>query len=87
MLNFQLQIFNFEFISFQQVFPGSNAGPAQWPNYSQFPRAARTNDSKTNRWTLILKAFKNIRSKVLNNATIMRGTQIQLVELNQTTLS
>ena len=48
----------------------------------------RKSQGKTiSRWTNILRSYRRIREMVLNNNIIMARTNLQLVELNQYTLT
>ena len=82
-----------------RCFLGSNAGPAQWPDCNRYVEAVMTKlfdiyqspvqsqGTRTQRWSLVMQAYKHIREKVLSNARVMAATQLQLVEVNQTTYS
>ena len=80
---------------------GTLSGPAQFPDANRYMEALikrlcsaypgpvkipGTKKSLT-RWTLILRAYKNIRDHLLSNATITSNTGLQLVTINQTTLT
>ena len=79
-------------------FLGSNTGPASWPDANRvmecvisqlcitYPDMKKTGGQCLSRWGLIIKAYKNIRSNVLNNATVTSQSQLQLMEINQRTL-
>merc|ERR1719419_2148445 len=49
------------------------------------PASVRTGSTTVKRWTLVCNAYRNIRDKVINNAKVMDGTRIQLLEINNTT--
>lgn len=77
---------------------GSTASPGQWPDCCRlieaiFIRLCRIHRSPRKkgkgsftRWTLILHDYGMIRQLILNNEAIMQNTNLQLVEVNQTTL-
>ena len=84
--------FNFLF-SFCRSFLGK-AGPATWPDANRvmeclitklcatFPDHVRKPGQKLiMRWTVIINAYKNIRSKALANALVTTNTQLQLIEI------
>ncbi|XP_051246739.1 uncharacterized protein LOC127358005 [Dicentrarchus labrax] len=78
---------------------GSNSSPVQWPNCCRlvetvFVRLCNIHTSpqkmgqhSMSRWSLILQDYKKIRQLILYNGIIMQQTPIQLVEVNQTTLT
>ena len=53
---------------------------------SVFPGHVQEQGKTVQRWTLISHAYRNIRHKVLSNASLTRHTQLQLMEINQRTL-
>ena len=88
----------FLYILFHRCFLGENTGPATWPDSNRymeclieklcsvFPGHVREQGKTVQRWTLISHAYRNIRHKVLSNASLTRHTQLQLIEINQQTL-
>ncbi|XP_046873557.1 uncharacterized protein LOC124465932 isoform X2 [Hypomesus transpacificus] len=78
---------------------GSTGSPAQWPDCCRLVEAifVRLSDihksprkqgkSSMSRWTLILQDYRKVRQLILGNGAIMQGTTLQLVEVNQSTLS
>lgn len=52
-----------------------------------FPSPQTNQGITTTRWSLVCRAYKKIRDTVLNNARVMEETNIQLAEINNTTLS
>ena len=85
--------------STKRCFLGSSSGPAQWPDCNRYVEAVisqlcnvhpgpdRSGGTTTARWTLVCRSYKCIRERVANNAKVMKETNIQLVEINQATLS
>ena len=77
---------------------GASSAPAQWPDCcrlvesifkrlcSLHPSPRRKGKRADTRWSLILRDYRRIRQLVLGNGLIMQGTEMQLVEVNQTTL-
>ncbi|XP_062250347.1 uncharacterized protein LOC133959246 [Platichthys flesus] len=77
---------------------GASSTPAQWPdccrlvetmfirlcNIHQSP--AKKGKRATSRWSLILRDYRKIRQLVVGNCRVMQGSEIQLVEVNQSTL-
>ena len=51
------------------------------------PGPERSSQRTTSRWTLVCRDYRGIQERVVNNGMVMRETQIQLPEINQTTLS
>ncbi|XP_071501526.1 uncharacterized protein [Diadema antillarum] len=84
--------------STRRCFLGSNTGPATWPDSNRvmeciitklcniFPHKQRKEGRWYLRWGLIIRAYKNIRSNVLNSAHITERTSLQLLDINQRTL-
>ena len=84
--------------STKRSFLGQNSGPASWPDCNRYmeaviirlcqiyPSPTKKNGNTTLRWTLVGNAYKRIRETILNNATVMQQTNIQLAEINQRTL-
>ena len=82
-----------------RCFLGNNAGPAQWPDCNRYvesiisklcdqhPTAVRSKGASVQRWSLVMKSYQHIRNAILNNAHVMAKTKLQLVEINQTTIS
>ncbi|XP_026143958.1 uncharacterized protein LOC113118756 [Carassius auratus] len=78
---------------------GSSGSPAQWPNCCRLvemifirlcnihrsPKKQRT--ESLSRWDLILRDYRKIRQLILSNGTVMNDTTLQLVEVNQRTLT
>ncbi|XP_052441064.1 uncharacterized protein LOC127979568 [Carassius gibelio] len=78
---------------------GSSGSPAQWPNCCRLvemifirlcnihrsPKKQRT--ECLSRWDLILRDYRKIRQLILSNGTVMSDTTLQLVEVNQRTLT
>ncbi|XP_053091155.1 uncharacterized protein LOC113534513 isoform X1 [Pangasianodon hypophthalmus] len=76
----------------------STASPAQWPDCCRLVEAIfirlcrihknprRKGKGSLTRWSLILHDYRRIRQLILNNGAIIQGTNLQLVEVNQTTL-
>ena len=74
-------------------------GAAAWPDANRYmeaimikllaiyPSPTKKNGNTTLRWTLIMRAYKNIREAVLANAVVMDKTQIQLADVNTKTLA
>lgn len=87
------------FSSFRSSLLGQGTGPAQWPNASRLveaiclelcaihPRGQKIAGVKVNRWTVILHDYGRIRRMVLNSPALMEATALQLLEINQRTLS
>lgn len=50
------------------------------------PSPKRKGKGAVSRWSLILRDYHKIRELVIDNARVMQGTEIQLVEVNQNTL-
>ena len=79
-------------------FLGSNTGPASWPDANRimecvisklctiFPDMKRQSGKTFQRWGLIIRAYKSIRTNITNSALITSKTQLQLLEINQRTL-
>ena len=66
-------------------------GPPQWPDRNRyvksiFQKLYRKFPKSTTRWNLIIDAYQHIRDGVIDNARIMRETNIQLYPVNVTTL-
>ena len=51
-----------------------------------YPSPVKKDSRTTQRWSLILAAYKRIRDTVLGNALVMGGTKLQLAEVNNKTL-
>lgn len=78
---------------------GSSGSPAQWPNCCRlvemiFIRLCNIHRSpkkqqreSLSRWELILRDYRRIRQLILSNGTVMSETTLQLVEVNQRTLT
>ncbi|XP_026109429.1 uncharacterized protein LOC113081601 [Carassius auratus] len=78
---------------------GSSGSPAQWPNCCRLvemifirlcnihrsPKKQRT--ESLSRWDLILRDYRKIRQLILSNGMVMNDTTLQLVEVNQRTLT
>lgn len=85
--------------SVERCVVGSTGSPAQWPDCCRLVEAifVRLSDihksprkqgkSYMSRWTLILQDYRKVRKLILGNGAIMQGTTLQLVEVNQSTLS
>ena len=77
---------------------GASAAPAQWPNCCRLvenifirlcnlhPSPKKNKNGSVSRWSQILNDYHKIRGLVLSNARVMEHTDIQIVEVNQTTL-
>ena len=75
------------------------AGPAQWLDCNcyvefilsklcdQHPVPVRSQETSVQRWSLVMKSYQHIRNAILNNAHVMANSKLQLVEINQMTLS
>ena len=86
-------------IYYFRCFLGSNAGPAQWPDCNRYvesiisklcdqhPTVVRSKGTSVQRWSLVMKSYQYIRNAILSNAHVMAKTKLQLVEINQTTIS
>ena len=84
---------------FNRCFLGSNAGPAQWPDCNRYveavisrlcdlnPSPERSKGSTKTRWTLVCRAYKEIRERIINNGKVITETRIQMPEVNQATVS
>ena len=82
-----------------RCFLGQNAGPAQRPDCNRYMQAiidklcaaypgnVVQNGNRVLRWTLILRAYQNIKTLVVQCSKVMSDTAIQLVEINQSTLT
>ena len=80
-------------------FLGQNAGPAQRPDCNRYmeaiigklcvayPGNVVQNENRVLRWTLILRAYQNIKALVVQCSKVMSDTAIQLVDINQSTLT
>lgn len=76
----------------------TSAPLAQWPDCSRLIEAIivrlcgihkspkKQGKGTVTRWTLILQDYRKIRQLILTNGAIMQDTNLQLVEVNQTTL-
>lgn len=53
----------------------------------KYPQPVKRDGRTVLRWTLIGQAYKKICDLVLNNHLVMQKTTIQLVEINQATLT
>ncbi|XP_026145904.1 uncharacterized protein LOC113120174 [Carassius auratus] len=85
--------------STKRCFLGSSGSPAQWPNCCRlvemiFIRLCNIHRStkkqlteSLSRWDLILRDYRRIRQLILSNGTVMSDTTLQLVEVNQRTLT
>lgn len=85
--------------STMRCFLGSNAGPAQWPDCNRYveavisrlcdlnPSPERSKGSTKTRWTLVCRAYKEIRERIINNGKVITETRIQMPEVNQATVS
>ncbi|XP_028298563.1 uncharacterized protein LOC114460884 isoform X2 [Gouania willdenowi] len=83
------------------VAPGveSTKSPAQWPDcnrvveaifvklFAIYPSTVRCEGKKLSRYTVVIRAYKNIRECVVTNARLMSETTIQLPEVNAATVS
>ncbi|CAB1435238.1 unnamed protein product [Pleuronectes platessa] len=77
---------------------GASSTPAQWPDCCRlvetiFIRLCNIHQSPTkkgkkatSRWSLILRDYRKIRQLLVGNCRVMQGSEIQLVEVNQSTL-
>ena len=80
---------------FHRCFLGSNAGPdcnryveaviSRLCDLNSGPE--RSKGSTKTRWTLVCRAYKEIREQVINNGKVITETRIQMPEVNQTTVS
>lgn len=82
-----------------RCFLGQNAGPAQRPDCNRYMQAiidklcaaypgnVVQNGNRVLRWTLILRAYQNIKTLVVQCSKVMSDTAIQLVDINQSTLT
>lgn len=78
---------------------GAGSAPAQWPDCCRLveavfirlcvlhPAPVRRGSHTDSRWSLILRDYHNIRQLVVSNALVMQQTNMQLVMVNQTTLT
>ena len=53
----------------------------------KYPQPIKQDSKTVLRWTLIGNAYKKIRDVVISNPLVMKKTSIQLVEINQHTLT
>ena len=53
----------------------------------RYPGPEKRDGKTVLRWTLIGQAYKRIRDVVISNKLVMEKTGIQLVEINQATLT
>ncbi|XP_034005921.1 uncharacterized protein LOC117497984 isoform X2 [Trematomus bernacchii] len=77
---------------------GASSAPAQWPDCCRLVESifirlcdlhrssVRKGKGGISRWFLILRDYTKIRQLVVGNYLVMQGTQIQLVQVNQTTI-
>ncbi|KAK7922385.1 hypothetical protein WMY93_009287 [Mugilogobius chulae] len=84
--------------STRRSFAGGRS-PAQWPNCnrvceglfvrlcSEYRAARRIKGVRTKRWTLVIRDYLHIRQIVLNNASVMDKTTIQLPVINTATVA
>ena len=93
MLNIYMFIF--------RCFVGQSGEPAQWPDCNRymeqlivqlchrFPSPEKKNKKTILRWTLVCRAYKKIREKIIGNARVSNpaNCRVQLLEINTTTLS
>ncbi|XP_041859650.1 uncharacterized protein LOC121651452 [Melanotaenia boesemani] len=76
-----------------------NHSPAQWPDcnrvveavfvklFARYPSTVHCEGTKVSRYTVVVRAYKNIRECVITNARLMSETTIQLPEVNPATVS
>ena len=83
-----------------RCFLGASSAPAQWPNCCRLvecifiklctlfpaPKRKKNKPGTESSWSQVLQAYRQIRQRVVGNARVMQETQIQLVEVNQSTL-
>lgn len=87
-------------VCISRCFLGQGTGPAQHPDCnrymelliirlcSAFPTPVKTKGKRSeDRFTVISRAYKDIREKVLGNAKVMAETRIVLFELNKLTIT
>ncbi|CAL8292155.1 unnamed protein product [Gadus morhua 'NCC'] len=84
--------------STKRCFAGGRS-PAQWPDCNrvcealfvqlceEYRGSRRIDGVRHERWSLVMKAYLHIRQVVLNNATVMEKTSLQLPVVNTATLS
>ena len=53
----------------------------------KYPKPVKRGGTTVLRWTLIGQAYKKIRDLVISNHLVLEKTDIQLVEVNQKTLT
>ena len=81
-----------------RCFLGSNSVPVQWPDCYRYTEAIISEPcnlhpgpeklkKKQQTIGLLCKDYRDIQERVMNNSMVMRETQIQLPDINQTTLS
>ncbi|XP_066300424.1 uncharacterized protein [Branchiostoma lanceolatum] len=85
--------------STKRCFLGSQSSPAQWPDCNRYveavvsklcdlhPANVQARGRTTLRWTLVSRAYKSIKNRVMSCAKVVALTNIQLFEINQHTLS
>ncbi|XP_028298497.1 uncharacterized protein LOC114460823 [Gouania willdenowi] len=84
--------------STKRSFIGAHS-PAQWPDcnrvvevifvklFAIYPSTVRCEGKKLSRYTVVIRAYNNIRECVVTNARLMSETTIQLPEVNAATVS
>ena len=77
---------------------GENVGPAQWPDANRYMEAlisrlcdihtspAKAKKKTVSRWTLICRDYANIVKLLMNCPVILRDTNMQMHDINNTTL-
>ncbi|KAK1904688.1 putative surface protein bspA-like [Dissostichus eleginoides] len=77
---------------------GASSAPAQWPDCCRLVESifirlcdlhrspVRKGKGAISRWSIILRDYTKIRQLVVGNYLVIQGTQIKLVQVNQTTL-
>ncbi|XP_070565611.1 uncharacterized protein [Ptychodera flava] len=88
-----------EFLSTKRRCPGKNASRVQWPDCNRYveclmtklcdlyPSSRKIGGKTTLRWTLVCRAYNNIRGKVLDDASIKRNTSMELYDISYATLT
>ncbi|KAH3826020.1 hypothetical protein DPMN_127909 [Dreissena polymorpha] len=78
---------------------GENEGPAQKPDANRimaclivklcgaFPSPEKRDGQRQDRWTLVTRAYRNIRQLVLDSPVVMKKTALQLFNVNNATLT
>ena len=81
-----------------RCFVGAHS-PAQWPECNRvveaifirlcalYPSAVRCDGRRVSRFTVVTRAYNNIKECIVSNAKVMSETTIQLPEINAATLT